>query len=840
MPGAMFRHSSATKTMVGGIRRLRALARARPKAFYVVSALGVVLVGLSVWVDAFYVNYRATEIRGQASVLAASASGAVANALNQRLALVRGLAAFVSVKVADGNVADLEKEFPIFAATYFDQVAGIRNIAVDPDFVVKWVYPMDAGNMKVIGNDLLKDQRPGFADAIRRAIKSRGLVVHEPVELIQGGLGLLARHAIVTNDGPWGAVGMVFNVSTLMDSSRMVIPDGYAWALRTSSGRPVAGDAKVFDQEPVVARIDLPEGFWEFALVPTVGWNNASVQGIEVFGLRIGLFAVCLILLGLVIEQMERVRLLRAAHQSAEAEARFKSNFLANMSHEIRTPMNGIIGMASLALSGELIPEQRGYIETIQLSADRLLGIINDILDFSKIEAGQMQIEQAPFQLNELIDSTLSLVSEKAVSKGLKFYVQLERAIPAELVGDSLRISQILLNYINNAVKFTEHGSITILVEHQSGVEDDILLRFSVKDTGIGMTPEQQARLFQSFQQADASTTRRFGGTGLGLSISKQLAGLMGGDVGVSSQLGEGSTFWFTVKAGICKDSSTRKQIAGGGDYRKAKLVEQYNLAGARVLLVEDTLTNQMVAMGFMQSAGILADIVDNGEKAVRMVEQNSYDVVLMDLHMPGMDGLEATRRIRSQPQFKDLPIIAMTANAMPQHHRECLENGMNDFIAKPFYPDALFAMIQKWIPRLRFEMVDKSAQMSGIFVSDTPLPPDDVGLDVAAGLKRMSGNKAVYLQALQHFYTAHAQTIAQIRLAGVNGNAGDAARLAKGLKIAAEQIEAGRVCYLAGRIEHALSNEADDNGILGELLDEAEHQLNGVITAIGQQNPPS
>jgi two-component system sensor histidine kinase/response regulator len=537
---------------------------------------------------------------------------------------------------------------------------------------------------------------------------------------------------------------------------------------------------------------------------------------------------------------------LERAKELAEDSARTKSDFLANMSHEIRTPMNAIIGMAHLVLKTDMTPRQRDYVKKIQNSGQHLLGIINDILDFSKIEAGKLNVEHTDFELDKLLDNLANLISEKTSAKGLELVFDIAPDVPRHLVGDSLRMGQVLINYANNAVKFTEQGEVDIIFRLRERSEKDVLLYCAVKDTGIGLTPEQQAKLFQSFSQADASTTRKYGGTGLGLSISKKLAELMGGEVGVESVHGAGSTFWFTARLGIGTAKArellpepdlrgrhvlvvddnenarlvindlltsmtfqvtevgagsaaidvvkakagtpdafeivfldwqmpgmdgieTARQITSlgldksphlvmvtaygreevlkeagdagiedvlikpvnasllfdtamrvlgadvserrsAGDAPSLLLEEMAAIKGARILLVEDNDLNQEVASEILTDAGFVVEIADNGQIAVDKVTKNSglpWDIILMDMQMPVMDGVAATVEIRKDDRFGDLPIVAMTANAMQQDKDRCLAAGMVDFVTKPIQPDELWAALRRWVkPKHRQEAV--------------------------------------------------------------------------------------------------------------------------------------
>ena len=505
-----------------------------------------------------------------------------------------------------------------------------------------------------------------------------------------------------------------------------------------------------------------------------------------------------------------RTQELQAAKKEAEKANQMKSEFLANMSHEIRTPMNAVMGLADLALETPMTARTRDYLSKINHASRSLLRLINDILDFSKIDAGKLDLETEDFLLCDVFDHMSDLFSNRAAKKQIALNMKLPEGFYDLLRGDYLRLEQILINLIGNAIKFTNAGTIDVRCKIQEEQADYVVLAFSVRDSGIGMNAEQCKQLFNAFVQVDSSATRKHGGTGLGLTISKQLVQLMGGEITVSSKPGKGTNFNFTVNFQRYKD---HKQTASNPFDNKQPILKAKDvaakIAGARLLLVEDNSINQQVASELLAKIGLVVDVANNGLQAIKNIEKYPYDLVLMDIQMPEMDGYTATQQIRSKPQFENLAIIAMTAHAMASDRAKSLAAGMNDHLSKPIDRQKLYTTLLHWIkeqqpPKVMLQVDGPSGSVK------LPSNLQDIltGINVTSALKRLNNDHALFYSILQEFHHTFALAHEEMRAALHGRREGDleaAARLAHSVKGIAGNLSATAMYEAASALERTI-----------------------------------
>ncbi len=649
------------------------------KIMPILGSLIVVIGTIVLWQSTLKVERK--RIAEQVSLQASSYSQKIQSEIKERSQGLHRMASRWSVQNRTPYVS-----WKSDATNYLSDLVGMAAIGwVDKSSVIRWIEPYEKYK-DLIGFQYFTEENR--RSAIVKAYDKSEITMTKSIELLQGGLGFVIFVPIYANGKYDGLIQGVFRYKDFVNQ----ILHFKGFIVRLTEGENIIyanGDtANALTRDWLTTvEMEINGVQWKMELLPDEETVRARTTYLPLIVLLVG--SLLAFLVGILIELVQSAnssrQKLKVAFEAAQAATEAKSQFLANMSHEIRTPLNGVIGMSNLMMETPLTLEQKTYLDTILISADSLLNVIHDVLDFSKIEAGKMDLEEIDFSLPHAIEGVRRTLEFSAQQKGLKLQVEIADQIPRALKGDPSRLKQVLINLVSNSIKFTSEGSVLIRASY---LESEI--RIEVIDTGVGIPEKVLPSLFQAFTQADTTTTRRFGGTGLGLSISKKLVEMMGGRIGVQSEEGKGSVFWISIPFKVSDKKLIKSQIWSSN--------VPSNLIGARILLAEDNIVNQKIAKTMIEKMGFKVNAVASGIEVLKALQEISYELILMDCQMPEMDGFETTKKIRNQKEalYSQIPIVALTANALHGDREKCLEAGMNDYISKPMSPQTLEAVIVK------------------------------------------------------------------------------------------------------------------------------------------------
>lgn len=770
-------------------------------------------------------NHYKIKLHGEVTIQLSQIITKLESEINRHFFLTRGLVAYVALN-PELDVAT----FKGMSSDILSYSKHIRSITLAPDNILSFVYPLKSNDLN-LGSDYRKNTKQW--PAIKQMIAKQKTVFDGPYDVAQGGKTFIIRTPIYINRSIgnsrkyWGFVNIVVEVDKLFhDAGLSNLDESIRIALHNSGDNRlqstvIYGDNTLRNSDAVKLSFNVPGGSWILLGKPKQDWQeSAPGQFILWFiGCCLALLTGWIVMFRLEISAKRKLQLETALNFARSAD-KAKSDFVANMSHEIRTPLNPIISLTYLALKDDLPTQTRNHLKEIQSASQQLLEIIESVLDFSNIEAGSLTIEKLPFSLDKFLTNIINLYTKQAQEKNLSFSFQLPQDLPSYIVGDAVRLEQVLSNLLSNAIKFTSKGSITLKVKVINHSKQQLGLSFDVEDTGIGMTPEQVQQLFQEFTQFDSSITRKYGGTGLGLSICQKLIHLMGGEISAESKPDKGSQFTFHLNFDL-----PTEEIASDINPKSSLPAPQLpSYQGESVLLVEDNITNQMVVQKLLEGTGLKIYVANNGQEAVFMSIARHYDLILMDIQMPVMDGYQATETIRQKKRYANTPIIAMTAHALKGDRSKSIAAGMSAHISKPIDPELFYQTLMHWLPAKG--TVDHLA----IDASDNLWSLDDLpGIDTSVGLKKFLHDQELYQKVLLHFHQDHLKDAIIIKYSLKSNDKIKAKILAHTIKGAAAHLGAIKLYQATVQLEAELKNEETEYESFYEFQLALDEVLSGI-----------
>jgi len=764
-------------------------------------------------------NHFKTQMRGEIINHLSQLRSRLETETNRSYLLTRGLISHI-----DQHKNMNFGTFEAMSKDIFRHSLHIKSIGLAPGNKLLYVYPFN-DNDKNLGLDFTKNNQlwPSIKKAIEQQIPLLDFPNNNSFTSITP---IFIQEDQQNNENYWGLVQIILDFDSLVHSVGLSDLDGFIRIALHRKGdkslknKQIFGDNNIDQDEAVKITANIAGESWVLSGEPKMGWQSTSPNQYLIWFIWCSLGLLCgwMVTGRLNVFSKQKLKLNNALSQAKEAE-KAKSDFIANISHEIRTPLNPIIGLTYLALKDDLSTQTKTYLNEIQFASKLLLKTIDSVMDYNKLEAGKLFIEKQPFSLNLFIESLSQLYSDQAKEKHLNFKIIADENLPHFIIGDVIRLGQVIGNLLSNAIKFTNNGHISLQIKVIDHKPNQISLSFVVKDTGIGMTQKQIDKLFHGFNQSDSSTTREYGGTGLGLSLSRKLIQLMGGEIFVSSIPDEGSQFSFDIEFELGSEKMLSENNQNFSS--QSNILPQYK--DKSIMLVEDNITNQVVVQNLLQDTGLDIYIANNGQEAVFMSLARRYDLILMDIQMPIMDGYEAAKTIRTKKRYKNIPIIAMTAHSSLGDSDKSFEAGMSAHITKPIDPDVFYKTIQDWLPTTNTKSPNK------IETTDSTLNQELPGIDTKIGLKKVLQDQELYVKILHEFRQDHKDDVKIINKCLINNDLITAKNMSHAIKGSSGHIGAIKLSETASQLESDCHDKAANEICIIDFQQAFDEVMSGI-----------